>query len=47
MHVVVDEMNDGSSDEFIFVLMQIQNTMFCDIICNHPSDANHGTLDRQ
>ena len=29
--VVVDEMNDGSSDELIFILMQVQNTMFCDI----------------
>ena len=47
MHVVVDEMNDGSSDELIFVLMQIQNTMFCDIICSHPSGTNHGTLERQ
>ena len=31
MRVVVDELNDGSSDELIFILMQIQNTMFCDI----------------
>ena len=29
MHVVVDELNDGSSDELICILMQIQNTMFC------------------
>ena len=31
MHIVVDELNDGYSDELIFILMQIQNTMFCDI----------------
>ena len=31
MRVVVDELNDGSSDKLIFILMQIQNTMFCDI----------------
>ena len=31
MHVAVDELNDGSSDKLIFILMQIQNAMFCDI----------------
>ena len=31
MCVVVDELNDGSSDEHIFILIQIQNMMFCDI----------------
>ena len=31
MHIVVDELNDGYSGELIFILMQIQNTMFCDI----------------
>ena len=30
MRVVVGEMN-GSSDELVFILTQIQNTMFCDI----------------
>ena len=31
MHIVVDELNDGSSGELLFILMQIQNKMFCDI----------------
>ena len=31
MCLVVDELNYGSNDELIFILMQIQNTMFCDI----------------
>ena len=31
MCVAVDELNDGSSDELIFILMQIQNMMFYDI----------------
>ena len=32
MRVAVDEMNNASSDELIFILIQTQNTMFCDII---------------
>ena len=31
MHVVVDELIDGSSDELTFILMQLQNTMIYDI----------------
>ena len=31
MRIVVYELNDGSSDELIFILMQFKNLMFCDI----------------
>ena len=31
MRVMEDKLNDGSSDELTFILMQIRNTMFCDI----------------
>ena len=31
MRVVVYKLNDGSSDELIFIVIQIQNTMFSNI----------------
>ena len=31
MRVMEDKLNDGSSDELTFILMQIRNRMFCDI----------------